>query len=183
MREYTVQNRRVQQPFHVRQATAQDAEGIAAILHAVASERVHSAIDRAWTPDEQRRYLASLSNREALHVAIADTGLIIGCQTLDLYSPVLSSMAHVAQLGTFILPSWRRRGVGQALFRDTHHFALSVGYRKLVINVRASNASALLFYQRLGFVECGRLGRQVVIDGVEDDEILLELFLSVDRRV
>ena len=170
----------MQPPFQVRPATAQDAEGIAAIVHAVASERVHSAIDRAWTPEEQRRYLVSLSNREALHVAIADAGLMVGCQTLDLYSPVLSSMAHVAQLGTFILPSWRRRGVGQALFHDTRRFALSVGYRKLVINVRASNASALLFYQRLGFVECGRLCRQVVIDGLEDDEIVLELF--VDRR-
>lgn len=170
----------MQQTLDVRQATAQDAEGIAAVLHAVASERVHSAIDRAWTPEEQRRYLTSLSNREAIHVATADAGLIVGCQTLDLYSTVLSSMAHVAQVGTFILPSWRRRGVGQTLFRDTRRFALSAGFRKLVINVRASNASALLFYQRLGFVECGRLRRQVVIDGLEDDEIILELFL--DRR-
>jgi L-amino acid N-acyltransferase YncA len=168
----------VLQPYEIRRATDQDAEGIARVLDAVVSERVHSAIDRAWTTEEQRRYLASLSDREAVHVAIADSGLVVGCQTLDLYSPVLRSMAHVAQLGTFILPSWRGRGVGAALFHTTRRFALSAGYRKLVIQVRASNAPALSFYQRLGFVECGRLGGQVVIDGREDDEILLELFLD-----
>jgi RimJ/RimL family protein N-acetyltransferase len=150
------------------------------VLHTVVSERVHSAIDRAWTTEEQQGYLRSLSDREAVHVAIADSGLVVGCQTLDLYSPVLRSMAHVAQLGTFILPSWRGRGVGETLFHTTRHFALSAGFRKLVIQVRASNLSAQSFYQRLGFVECGRLKRQVIIDGGEDDEIVLEMFL--DRR-
>ena len=116
-----------------------------------------------------------------MHVAIADSGLVVGCQSLDMYSPILSSLAHVAQIGTFILPAWRRQRVGQALFDVTRRFALSAGYRKLVITVRASNASALSFYQSLEFVECGRLSRQVEIDGKEDDEIILELFL--DRRV
>jgi RimJ/RimL family protein N-acetyltransferase len=165
----------------IRRATAQDAAGMARVLRTVASERVHSAIDRSWTVEEQQRYLESLSPREAVHVAIADSELVIGCQVLDLYSPVLSSMAHVAQLGTFILPSWRGRGVGQALFHETRRFAHSVGYRRLVIQVRASNDSALAFYRRLGFVDCGRLREQVLIDGKYDDEIILELFL--DRRV
>jgi RimJ/RimL family protein N-acetyltransferase len=167
--------------FQIRRATDHDAAGIARVLDEVVSERVHSAIDRAWTTAEQRRYLHSMSDREALHVAIADSAAIIGCQTLDLYSPVLGSMAHVAQIGTFILPPWRGRGVGQALFQHTRRFAQSAGYRKVVIQVRASNASALAFYRRLGFTDCGRLRQQVVIDGHEDDEILLELFL--DRLV
>lgn len=164
--------------FAVRRALDEDAQGIANVLHSVVSDRVHSAIERAWTTEEQRRYLGSLSNREAVHVTIAGSGLVVGCQSLDLYSPVLTSMAHVAQLGTFILPSWRRHGVGRALFQETRRFAVSVGYRKLVINVRASNTTALSFYGRLGFVECGRLNKQVVIDGREDDEIVLELFLE-----
>jgi RimJ/RimL family protein N-acetyltransferase len=111
-------------------------------------------------------------------VAIAPSGEVVGYQSLDLYSPFLTSMAHVAQLGTYILPAWQRQGVGQALFRATSDFATAAGYRKLVIQVRASNGSALAFYRRLGFVECGRLRRQVVIDGREDDEVILELFVA-----
>ncbi len=169
--------------LQIRKADSGDAEGIASVINAVASERVHSAIDRAWTVEEESRYLTSLSQREAVHVATAESGLVVGCQSLDLYSPILGSMAHVAQVGTFVLPAWRRRGVGPALFEVTRRFAVAAGYRKLVITVRASNVPALSFYRGLGFVECGRLSKQVVIDGVEDDEILLELFSIESERV
>jgi ribosomal protein S18 acetylase RimI-like enzyme len=86
-------------------------------------------------------------------------------------------MAHVGQVGTFILPAWRTRGVGRQLWDVTLPFARGAGYRKLVIQVRASNTTAQAFYRRLGFADCGRLKRQVIIDGVEDDEVLMELFL------
>jgi ribosomal protein S18 acetylase RimI-like enzyme len=86
-------------------------------------------------------------------------------------------MAHVGQVGTFLLPEWRRRGVGRQLWNVTLAFARDAGYRKLLIQVRASNATAQAFYRHLGFKECGRLARQVVIDGVEDDEVLMELFV------
>jgi RimJ/RimL family protein N-acetyltransferase len=168
----------VESLFHIRRATVEDAGGIATVLRSVVSERVHSAIDHAWTADQQRGYLQSLSSREVFHVAIAAAGDVIGYQSLDRYSSLLSAMAHVGQLGTFLLPEWRGRGVGQALFNATIGFAASVGYRKLVIQVRGSNASAQAFYKRLGFVECGRLRAQVVIDGREDDEIVMELFLA-----
>ena len=163
--------------FRIERASADDAAGIVAVFQRITSERIHSAIDRPWTIEQQRRYLKSLSAREVFHVAVDASGGVVGCQSLDLYSPLLNSMAHVAQLGTFLMPEWRRRGVGHALFQETGSFARSAGYRKIVIQVRATNTSAQSFYSHLGFVDCGRLRRQVVIDGQEDDEIVMELFL------
>ncbi len=154
-----------------------DAAAIAAVVEVIAAERVHSAIDRAWTIEEEARYLASLSSREALHAAVDAAQGIVGFQSLDRCSPGLHSMAHVGQVGTFLLPEWRGRGIGRQLWSATASFAREVGYRKLVIQVRASNTAAQAFYRRLGFQECGRLTRQVIIDGVEDDELLMELFL------
>jgi len=161
----------------IRRAGVTDAEGIAAVLGVVAAERIHSAIDRAWSVDEERRYIESLSAREAIHVAVDAQRRIVGLQSLDLWSPLLSSMAHVGQVGTFLLPEWRARGVGRQLWTATRSFAGHAGYRKLIIYVRASNTPAQTFYRRLGFQECGRLTRQVVIDGVDDDEVLMELFV------
>jgi ribosomal protein S18 acetylase RimI-like enzyme len=163
--------------FHIRRASPDDAAGITRVLEAVVKEREHSAIAQAWSVDEQRSYLVSLSNREAVHVAIASSGELVGYQSLDLYSALLTSMAHVAQLGTFLLPAWRGRGAGRALFLETTRFAKSSGYEKIVIQVRSSNVSAQVFYRRLGFVDCGRLARQVRIDDRIDDEVLLEYFL------
>src|SRR5207237_1400169 len=62
----------------------------------------------------------------------------------------ITSMKQVAQLGTFLMPDWRRRGVGRLLFRTTEEFAQAAGYAKIVIQVRASNEPAKAFYRRLG---------------------------------
>jgi L-amino acid N-acyltransferase YncA len=169
--------RRSVEAFRIRKASVADVGGIVNVLQTVASERVHSAIEQPWPVEQQRKYLESLSAREAFHVAADASGEVVGYQSLDLWSPLLSSMLHVGQLGTFLLPEWRRRGVGHALFDASRSFARSSGYRKLVIHVRGSNIPAQMFYQQLGFVQCGRLARQVVVDGQEDDEILMELFL------
>jgi ribosomal protein S18 acetylase RimI-like enzyme len=161
----------------IRRATPADAPAIVGVLQTIAAERVHSAIDVPWSVEEERRYLNSLSAREAIHVAVTELGEIVGLQSLDLWTPTLTSVAHVAQLGTFLLLEWRRRGVGKALFCVTEKFARDAGYSKIVIQVRASNEPAQKFYRRLGFRACGRLKRQVRIDGLEDDEILMEFFL------
>jgi len=163
--------------FAVRRAVPEDGRGTSRLLHSVVAERVHSAIDRAWNADEQRAYIQSLSDREALFVAVDAEGTIIGSQSLERYSHVLTSMSHVAQLGTFVLSEWRGGGVGRALFAASSRFAVDAGYRKIVITVRASNSSAQAFYGRLGFVACGRLRAQVLLDDREDDEILMEYFL------
>ncbi len=162
----------------VRRATASDASGIVAVLEVIVAERTHSAIERAWSVEQEALYIESLSPREALHVAVDATGGIVGLQSLDLWAPLFASMAHVGQLGTFLLPQWRGKGVGRQLWRVTESFARQVGYRKLAIQVRGSNTAAQAFYRRLGFHECGRLTRQVIIDGIEDDEILMEFFLA-----
>jgi ribosomal protein S18 acetylase RimI-like enzyme len=160
----------------IRRATGDDAEGIAALICRIAAERIHSAIDQPFSVEQERAYLTGLSPREAMHLAAA-TDQIAAVQSLDLWSPLLGSMNHVAQLGTFVLPEWRGKGLGHALWTVTRSFAIEAGYRKIVIQVRASNAAALGFYTSLGFRSCGRLTRQVIIDGVPDDEILMELFL------
>ena len=161
----------------IRRALPADAPGIVAVLEAVVSERVHSAIDRVWPVEQEQEYLESLSSREAVHLAV-DGQRVVGLQSLDRWSSILDSMAHVGQLGTFLLPVWRGRGVGSQLWRATHAFAREAGYRKLVIQVRASNVAAQGFYRHLGFQPCGRLAGQVMIDGVADDEVLMERFVE-----
>jgi GNAT superfamily N-acetyltransferase len=163
--------------LEIRRATPLDAAGIVAVLEVVASERVHSAIEEVWSVEQEARYLESLTPREAFHVAVDGAAGIVGLQCIEMWSAMLTSMSHVGQVGTFLLPEWRGRGVGRQLWTVTREFAKETGYRKLAIQVRGSNAAAQAFYRGLGFQECGRLTRQVVIDGIEDDEVLMELFL------
>jgi L-amino acid N-acyltransferase YncA len=165
-------------PATIRRATPDDAAGIVSVLSVVAAERVHSAIADVWTVEQERQFIQSLSAREAIHVAVDADGHVVGLQILDRWSAFLGSMSHVGQVGTFLLPDWRKHGVGRQLWDATLALARASAYRKLVIQVRGSNTRAQAYYERLGFRRCGRLTDQVVIDGAYDDEVLMELFLS-----
>jgi len=163
--------------FSVRRATLADAEPILALLEEIVAERLFTAITKPWSAAEQKRYLAALSLREAIHVAETDHQKLIGYQVLELWAPTLESMAHVGQVGTFVTLTGRGQGVGAALFGETLAFAREQGYGKFVIQVRSRNKVGQVFYKRLGFVECGRLTRQVRVGAEEEDEILMEFFL------
>jgi hypothetical protein len=70
---------------------------------------------RAWSIEQQRRYLESHSARQATHIVVDGANPIVGFQTLDRWSALPESMAHVGQAGTFLLPAWRGRGLARAL--------------------------------------------------------------------
>lgn len=160
----------------IRRATPDDAEAVSAIWEVVCAERVYTAVNRPFTPQQERDYIASLSDREGIFLAEVD-GRIVGFQSLDLWAKYTDSFDHVGVVGTIILPQWRQRGIGRRLAAHTLDFARANGYEKIVIYVRAGNTGAQAFYRSLGFLPRGVLAGQVKIDGQYEDEIFMELFL------
>ncbi len=160
----------------IHRAMPDDAEAVSATWEVVCAERVYTAVNRPFTPQQERDYIASLSNREGIFLAEVD-GRAVGFQSLDLWAKYTDSFDHVGVLGTIILPEWRRKGVGRRLTEYVLDFARANGYEKAIIYVRAGNAGAQDFYCSLGFVPKGVLARQVKIDGQYEDEIFMELFL------
>jgi ribosomal protein S18 acetylase RimI-like enzyme len=160
----------------IRRATSDDAKAISAVWEVVCAERVYTAVNRPFTPQQERDYIASLSDREGIFLAEVD-GRVVGFQSLDLWAKYTDSFEHVGVLGTIILPEWRRKEVGRRLAEHTLGFARANGYEKIVIYVRAGNTGARAFYRSLGFVHRGILARQVKIDGRYEDEVFMELFL------
>ena len=160
----------------IRRATPDDADAISAIWGIICAERVYTAISQPFTPQQERDYIASLSDRESIFLAEVNDQ-VVGFQSLDMWVKYTDSFDHVGVLGTFVLPNWRRKGIAYQLAEHTLGFARANGYEKLVIYVRAGNTGAQSFYHSLGFVAKGVLEKQVKIDGQYEDEVFLELFL------
>ncbi len=158
-------------------ATDEDAEGVAAVLNSVVREGGQTVIDRTFTPVQERRFIRSLPPRSRLTVARLGR-VIAGFQVMEPYADYTGAMDHVAGLGTYVAAPVRGRGLGQGLMEQTCAAARQMGYRKFVIMVRADNARAQAFYERLGFRACGRLTGQARLDGREVDEIIYEYFLQ-----
>ena len=160
----------------IRKATVQDAEEISNIWTVICSERIYSAVNKPFTPQQERKYISSLSAREGIFVAEVE-GQIIGFQSLDKWAEYSDSFDHVGVIGTFVLPEWRKKNIGYKLAQFTFNLAKEHDYEKFVIYVRAGNSGAIRFYENLGFVQKGVLSNQVKINGGYEDEIFMEMFL------
>ena len=155
----------------IRRATPDDVEDISAIWEVVCAERAYTAVNHPFTPQQEREYILSLSDREGIFLAKVD-GRVAGFQSLDLWARYTDSFDHVGVMGTIILPEWRRKGVGRGLAEHTLDLARANGYEKIIIYVRAGNTGARAFCRSRGFV----LERQVKIDGQYEDKVVMELF-------
>ena len=160
----------------IRKASIADAEAISSIWEVICAERKFTAINKPFTPQQEREYISSLSDREGIFIAELEKQ-IIAFQSLDLWAKYTDSFDHVGTIGTFILPKWRRANIGRQLANYTFRFARLNGYKKLIIYIRALNTGAISFYKNLGFIRKGILTEQVKIDGQYEDEIFMEFFL------
>ncbi len=135
----------------IHRAIPDHAKAISAIWEVVCAERIYTAVNRPFTPQQERDYIASLSDREGIFVAQVEDR-IVGFQSLDLWAKYTDSFDHVGTMGTIVLPEWRRKGIARRLAAHTLDFARANGYEKVIIYVRAGNVNAQAFYQSLGFV-------------------------------
>ena len=160
----------------IRKATQKDAQATCDIWKVITSERRYSTISEPFTLEQEVDYLNSLSEREAIFLAEVDSE-VVGFQSIDRFAKYTESMNHVATVGTYVLPEYRGKGIGKALFEKTVEFAREQGYEKVVIYVRSSNTDAQDFYSGFGFEPKGVLKKQVKIDDTYDNEIFMEMFL------
>ncbi|HYR89845.1 MAG TPA: GNAT family N-acetyltransferase [Terriglobia bacterium] len=160
----------------IRKATGDDAGQVADVMNSVIDEGKFTIFDRHFSDQEERDFISSLGNRNALYVADID-GKIAGVQSIDLFSDFAASVCHVATMGTWLRLNYRGRGIGQLLAEESFSFARSHGYRKVVIQVLAHNERALRFYRNLGFLDIGIARQHVKIADKFHDEIYLEKLL------
>jgi L-amino acid N-acyltransferase YncA len=161
----------------IRRATVGDAESIAAILNGVIAEGNLTVFERPFSAEEEREFISSLGARSVLHVAEVG-GKCAGVQSVDLFSPWIASLTHVATMGTWVAPEARGRGLGRALFKESLSFARSNGYSKIVVQVLANNDRALRFYRGQGFTDIGVFKNHAKLSGVFHDEVYLEVLLD-----
>jgi len=159
----------------VRRATPEDAERIAKVLGSIVDEGKFTVLKK-FSPEEERSYLQSLSDREAIFVAESG-GKIVGLQSIDSPYKYSDKMEHVATIGTFVMDGFRGMGIGKRLAEATWSFAREKGYEKIVIAVLHDNERALSFYEKLGFKRVGVHKKHAKLGGEYKDEVIMEFFL------
>ncbi|MBX9774096.1 MAG: GNAT family N-acetyltransferase [Xanthobacteraceae bacterium] len=157
----------------VRTALPSDADALAAYIAAIVAERlpVLFARDAPPTVEQVARMIARHADdaRSALFVAV-EKGAILGM--LDFSGHARPQQHHVGSFGMSVARAARGRGVGTRLLRPLYAHAKKHGYRKLELEVFATNGPAIVLYESHGFVHEGRR-RGAVMVGEEPVDLLL----------
>lgn len=96
------------------------------------------------------------------------------CGYVNMKPPTpLATNSHVAELAIAVSADCRGTGVGRALLEAAGERALAQGKRKLYLRVLSTNAGAISFYKKCGFIEQGRLVEEFFINGRYVDDLLM----------
>ncbi len=137
--------------MHVRPTRPEDLDELLDAYETVAAERVHIAgeapVDR---PRRREAWLDTLdpSTPGTSFVAEAD-GRLVG--QLGLHG------TGRLDLGMFVLPEWRGKGVGTALMEAALEYARARGAYKISLEVWPHNTAAITLYEKFGFEREGYL--------------------------
>jgi RimJ/RimL family protein N-acetyltransferase len=83
----------------------------------------------------------------------------------------------------FVMPAWRKAGVGVALLTEAVTALRQLdGLRQVYLEVLSGNAAAVALYQRLGFVQYGIQPDALCVDGELYDDMLMHLSLAAGAK-
>src|SRR5262245_51565049 len=102
----------------IRRATVEDAPQAAAVLNAVIAEGRYTLFDTPFSDEAERAFIASLSDRSVLHVAVVNES-IVGMQVVDRFATFADSVSHIAHIGTWLLPEVRGQGIAKLLWAES----------------------------------------------------------------
>ena len=128
-----------------------------------------------FTPEEARAFLARLpgsDDRADFAVLHREDGLFLGEAVLNELDADTEAMNFRISLG----PEARGQGYGTEATEAVVDFGFDrVGLHRITLSVFAFNPRAKRVYEKVGFVEEGRLREAFVWDGERHDEILMAI--------
>ncbi|SFC99894.1 [SSU ribosomal protein S18P]-alanine acetyltransferase [Bacillus sp. OV322] len=104
-------------------------------------------------------------NQYAVYMVIEDEGEVIGyCGAW-----IVIDEAHITNIA--ILPDYRGQKLGEALLRKMIEISLSQGVKRMTLEVRVSNTTAISLYEKLGFQK-GGIRKNYYTDNQEDAYVM-----------
>ncbi len=153
-----------------------DSKAISKLIDICRGER-RTVLD-AYTAEQEKAYLAQLHQRDAVFVAHVEEAFA-GFAGISRRWPYSERLSHCGEGGTWVMPEFRRAGVGKALWDSgVIPWCQSVGFHHIGFFVMAHNKDAITFYETLGFRVCGYHRRLVQWGQEYLDTVEMEIWIE-----
>lgn len=148
----------------IRNAVPEDAEAMLAFLQRIAVESPYllREPEECYLPLEQEReFLQSSADapRGLMLLGFCDGELAGSCS----FSPVrpLQRVAHRCEVSIALYQKSWGKGIGTAMMTEVLKAAKAAGFEQAELTVVCRNTAAIALYEKLGFVRCGTLPRNM----------------------
>jgi len=155
-----------------------DSENIVALIKICRTEK--KTVLNEYTVEEEIKYINNLHPRDAVFVAKTDSGIFVGFASINRRYLYSERLQHCGEVGTWVMPNFRRKGVGWSLWKNgVLPWCEKNGFKHLGFFILSYNQDAIIFYEKLGFRVCG-YHRNLILgyDGSFVDALEMELWLD-----
>ena len=153
-----------------------DSESISKLINLCIAEK--RTVLPPYTPEEEKHYLENMGDREVVFVAFIDDEFA-GFAGMAPRYPYSDKLQHCGEGGTWVMPDFRGRGIGKALWVEgVFPWCRQVGLSRLGATVMAHNLGSITFYEKLGFHINGYHRKMVRWNEKYLDSVEIELNLS-----
>src|ERR1700678_4201372 len=119
--------------IQIRPVRVGDADGIVNVLNPLIETGESTALDTAFTAEEEGIFIRDFPVRGLFHVAEqTDGGVIVGFQNVEPFATYTAAFAHVGVIGTYVDPSEQPSGNRQASFRSNPMGSKRKRLRKII---------------------------------------------------
>jgi RimJ/RimL family protein N-acetyltransferase len=164
----------------LRKPAPEDAEKMVEYLNIVGGESDNLLFGKGefrLTASQEAEYIKSISssNNTLMLIGIVDDNIVSVAQ---IAGSNRKRIAHNAEVSISVKKEYWGNGIGTIVMGELISFAKEhATIKNISLGVKASNVNAMKLYEKLGFVKVGLHKNFFNIDGVFDDEVLMDLYL------
>jgi RimJ/RimL family protein N-acetyltransferase len=138
----------------------------------VRSEEVSRVEEIEWLA----RAVSRLEKDEVFYLAAEVDGKVVANSEINRRQGGHDS--HVGAIGIAIREGYRDVGIGMQMMKTLIEHARKTGLKVLTLSAFESNKRAIHVYEKVGFVQTGRIPRKFLREGKYIDEVIMTLVLE-----
>jgi RimJ/RimL family protein N-acetyltransferase len=157
-----------------------DLDDMLDFINSLVDENSDILVDTKFTRESEVDWLAgrlsSLDKDRIIMIAAEVDGRFVGQAAVG---PKMGRSSHVGVLGISLKAGYRDAGIGTELMKEAEGQAPRLGIEIITLDVFASNARGRHLYEKLGYVEVGRVPRGIRRDGEYIDDVVMAKELQI----
>ncbi len=152
----------------------EDLDALMELINSLVDEKAEIARTAKVTREDEAEWLpkvlASLEKDELFFLVAEVDRKVVASSDIHILS---GNEKHVGVLGIVIKSGFRDLGIGTEMMNTLVEQAMALGLKVLTLQAFATNKRAVHVYEKVGFVQTGRVPKKHFKDGQYVDEVIM----------